>query len=235
MNEVEALRRVYARLRELVDAVGPGDMGRSVPGTAWDVRGLLGHLVVSIGGFASLLRQGQPAWDNVRGDHAAAAVRKAMRSALAQWRRPGAVDIPSQMIPGMRVVDVALADAVAHTWDLAAALDQEHGLDDDVVGLAYRRWATGISDPRCRYMLLGPDVTMFDGAPVLDRLLALLGRTRPAHAGEAAGAGPAAQRGTNRQASHPGDDGATSVGGAGLQRPARAEGDQHHQRDAHEQ
>lgn len=191
MHEIEALQRVYARVQELVDAVGPEDMGRSVPGTAWDVRGLLGHLVVSIDGFASLLRHGQPDWDkDVPDDDVAAAVRESLHMALAQWRRPGADVIPSQMIPGIRLIDVALADAVAHTWDLAVALDRDLSLDDDVVRLAYQRWAQGAADPNSKYRLLTPDLSMSDGATLLDRLLGLLGRARHRHTSRAPRADP---------------------------------------------
>jgi uncharacterized protein (TIGR03086 family) len=234
VHEVEALQRVYARLQEFLDAAGPDDMARSVPGTAWDVRGLLGHLVVSIDGFASLLRQGQPDWDkNIPGDDVAAALRQSIHMALAQWRRPGADKIPSRMVPGIRLIDVALADAVAHTWDLATALDGDVGLDDDVVHLAYQRWARGVADPHSKYRLLAPDVSMSDGATVLDRFLGLLGRTRPGHTDQA-GAAPVDER--RHEPSAPGGGhGAASDGRAQLQWPARAEGGQHHQRDADEQ
>jgi uncharacterized protein (TIGR03086 family) len=128
--------------------------------------------------LADLLRGEQPNWDkDTLGDDPAAALRKTVQAALAQWRRPGAVDTPSQMVPGMRVVDFALADAVAHTWDLATALGRDPGLDEDAVRLAYDRWAHGAAETGRQFGAFGPAVSIPDDAPVLDRYLGLLGRT----------------------------------------------------------
>lgn len=178
MNEVDALQSTYARAQQLVDGLEPMDMARPTPCSEWNVRALLAHFVAAIDGLAGLLRGEKPDWEkDALGADPAATLRQSVLEALAQWRHPRAVDTPSPMVPGMRVVDLALADAVAHTWDLATALGRDPELNEDAVRLAYDRWAHGAADAGRQFGAFGPEVRVPDDAPLLDRFVGLLGRT----------------------------------------------------------
>lgn len=178
MNEVEALLSTYARVLALVDGLKPADLTRPSPCSEWNVRALLAHLVAAIDGLAGQLRGEKPDWaKDALGDDPVATLRRSVQEALVQWRRPGAADTPSPMMPGMRIIDLALADAVAHTWDLATALGRDPMLDEDAVRLAYDRWAHGAADTGRQFGAFGPEISVPDDARLLDRFVGLLGRT----------------------------------------------------------
>ncbi|MGH3936044.1 MAG: TIGR03086 family metal-binding protein [Pseudonocardiaceae bacterium] len=178
MDEIEALQSTYARMQVLVDGLEPADLTRPSPCSEWNVHALLAHLVAATDGFAALLRGEKPDWaKDALGDDPATTLRQSVREALVQWRRPGAADAPSPMMPGMRMIDMALADAVAHTWDLATALGRDPMLDEDAVRLAYDRWAHGAADTGRQFGAFGPEISVPDDARLLDRFVGLLGRT----------------------------------------------------------
>ena len=79
-------------------------------------------------------------------------------------------------MPGMLVVDFAMADAVTHGWDLAAALGQPLGLDERLVAVVHERWDGEPAEIGRTYDVFGPRVDVPADAPVTDRLLGLFGR-----------------------------------------------------------
>jgi len=112
VQELEALRSAYQRA-QLVDEVEPGDLTRPTPCSDWDVRGLVAHSVAGADGLAVQLRGVTPDWQkDTLGDDPAAELRQSLQNALTEWRRPGAVETASPMVPGMRIIDFAPADAV---------------------------------------------------------------------------------------------------------------------------
>lgn len=125
----------------------------------------------------ALLHDEEPDWGkDVLGADPAGAVRRSVTSALAAWAEPGAVDKPSQQMLGMRIVDFAMGDAVAHAWDLAAALGRPLELDDDLVETGYARWEGEPAEQGRAYGVFGSRVAVAADAPVLDRFVALFGR-----------------------------------------------------------
>lgn len=63
--------------------------------------------------MAVQLRGVTPNWQkDTLGDDPAAELRQSLQNALTEWRRPGAVQTASPMVPGMRIIDLAPADAV---------------------------------------------------------------------------------------------------------------------------
>jgi uncharacterized protein (TIGR03086 family) len=177
MDEMQVLTTAYDRTAALTGTLTADDLRRPTPCSDWDVRALLGHVVAGTDGLVAMLRAEAPDFgkDDL-GDDPAARVRRSRDEALAAWSEPGAVDTPSQQMPGMRVVDFAMADAVVHCWDLAAALGQPCGLDDEVVRPVWERWSGDAADTGRQYSAFGPAVEVPAAAPLLDRLVGLLGR-----------------------------------------------------------
>ena len=100
VQELEALRSAYQRA-QLVDEVEPGDLTRPTPCSDWDVRGLVAHSVAGADGLAVQLRGVTPDWQkDTLGDDPAAELRQSLQNALTEWRRPGAVETASPMVPG---------------------------------------------------------------------------------------------------------------------------------------
>jgi len=177
MNEYDALERTYARIERLVANASDGDLARPTPCADWDVRALLGHLFNVVAQFPVLLRGEQPDWSATPdlGDRHAT-FRALADENLAAWRAPGALDAPSTLLPGMKMVDFNLCDAVVHAWDLARALGEDPALDADAVALVYETWRNAPVDEGRKYGAFGPAVDVPVDAPVIDRLLGLLGR-----------------------------------------------------------
>lgn len=91
----------------------------------------------------------------------------------AAWEgmsRAGGVDFPGE-VAGI----VALTEVVIHGWDVAAATGQDY--DADPVALdAVLPHVTAIAAEGPVEGLFGPAVAVADGAPTLDRIVALAGR-----------------------------------------------------------
>lgn len=177
MSELEVLQAAFARTTELVEALAPDDLSRPTPCSDWDVRALLVHIVAANDGLVAVLHDQEADWGkDALGDDPAEAVRRSLGQALSAWSEPGAVERPSQQMPGMRVVDFAVGDAVVHCWDLATALGQDAGLDPAHVQLVRDRWEGEPAEQGRAYGVFGPEVAVADDAPPADRLAALLGR-----------------------------------------------------------
>jgi uncharacterized protein (TIGR03086 family) len=177
MSELDVLRTAFAQTQEAVDGLREGDLQRPTPCTEWDVRALLVHVVAAHDGLVALLHGEQADWGrDALGDDPAGAVRRSTQAALAAWAEPGAVDTPSQQMPGMRVVDFAMADAAAHGWDLATALGRRFALDDADVEVLSARWTEQAAETGRTYGVFGPRVDVPVDAPALDRVLGLFGR-----------------------------------------------------------
>lgn len=178
MDPVDALERCYAVARPLVAAVGEGDLAKPTPCPDWDVRTLLSHLVTVTETFPIMLADGEPDWsrDALADRDPLDAFDEAVATNLEAWRVPGAVEKDSSLMPGMKVFDFNLMDAVVHTWDLATALGVEVELPGDAVELLLERWEGSPADTGRQYGAFGPEVAVGESDAPLDRLLGMVGR-----------------------------------------------------------
>ena len=177
MELVDALEQTYGQTEKVIANITDADLAKPTPCADWDVQTLLEHLVNVVQQFPVMLGGEEPDWsakpplaDRVGEWRAAAAAN------LAAWRVPGAVETPSNMMPGMNMIDFNLCDAVVHTWDLAHAIDQDPGLDPDVAEVVLDVWAQAPMDDARKYGAFGAEVEVSDNARPLDKLVALLGR-----------------------------------------------------------
>ena len=177
MTQIEVLRAGHDRTQELVDRMSPQDLSRPTPCSEWDVRALLAHVVAATDGLVAMLHDEKPDWGkDALGDDPAATVRQSLTASLEAWQEPGSLERPSRQMPGMLVVDFALADAVAHAWDLASALGQPLGLDDELVAVVHQRWDGEPAETARTYEVFGPRVDVPADASATDRFLGLTGR-----------------------------------------------------------
>ncbi|MBS2939307.1 TIGR03086 family protein [Nocardioides sp. J2M5] len=147
-----------------------------VPG--WTARDVVGHLV---GWFRAFLAAGGvdlPPGPSVADDpdgawrHQAAAVQELLvERGEASFTHPFAGT--------HRLADAVdrfyTADVFMHSWDLARATGQDHGLDEDFAAqvLEGMQLIEGMLRESGQY---GPAVTVADDAPVVDRLMGFIGR-----------------------------------------------------------
>ena len=185
-------RALEATLRT-VAAVRPDQLSRPTPCPGLDVRAMIEHLVQGNFGFAKVA-EGEPylgggggsdavadvVGHGVADDPAAALAASAGRVAEA-WRRPGVLDqmcrLPFGDMPGRFALALHLVEVLVHGWDVAKATGLDTKLDPELAGAALRTVEMAVTDDlRGPGGPFGPEVDVFEDAPVGDRLVAFLGR-----------------------------------------------------------
>lgn len=172
------------RMADLIRAVPDDDLHAPTPCAEYSVGDLLDH----IGGMALAFRaaavksplEGGPSGDaaNLGADWRSRIPRDLVALAEA-WRDPdawtgmtaaGGVDLPAETA-GIVVLD----ELVIHGWDLAKAIDQSEGYEgpglEAVHAMVQQFRGAGVEG------LFGPEVPVRDGAPLLDRVIGLTGRS----------------------------------------------------------
>jgi uncharacterized protein (TIGR03086 family) len=136
---LDALDRVYANANRLVAGVAGDQWGRPTPCSEWDVRQLVNHMTgTSKVGAAAASRGSRPSDDDHLGDDPVGAFAAAARATQLAWRAEGAtegqVSVPADM-PAVAALGVTILDIGTHSWDLATATGQDHGLDEPTIAL----------------------------------------------------------------------------------------------------
>jgi uncharacterized protein (TIGR03086 family) len=190
MDAIDALDAVGRRNVELVAQVKPEQWDDPTPCPEWNVRTLVGHLIAGRYLYRGLLegapiaelrpmleRQGEAA-----GNDPVAACETAVRSISEAFARPGALERTVHHrigdMPGSELLLQLVADCVVHSWDLATAIGQDPGLDEQLVQIAYEFYATLMQkDVVYSYgWFKAPAKPLPEGATPLERLIHLVGR-----------------------------------------------------------
>lgn len=177
MRELALLESAYGQSITNVESLTLDDLHRPTPCPEWDVQALLVHMTATSTGLVAMMRDQAPDWDKDElGEDPAPVMRRALTAALAAWSQPGATEVPSGQMPGMRLVDFAMADALAHGWDLAAALGRPLEIDDALIEMVHERWDGEPAETGRKFGVFGRRVEVPSDAPVLDRFLGSFGR-----------------------------------------------------------
>lgn len=180
MAPVDALASGYDSMERLVRSLAPEDFGAQTPCEQWVVRDVLEHVLGNIEVFIGVARDGKPfemPEERERlGPDPAASLRAAADENIQAWRGSDAVDTPTGMIPGVTLFDINLADTVMHTWDIAKAVGRDPGLDPEVVDIVLGKMEGEWHRIGHTMGAFGPPCDAPEGAPPLDRLVALTGR-----------------------------------------------------------
>ena len=153
----------------------------ATPCDGWSASDLLAHQCAILNGVAAVASTGQMAAPTPPEDMSdpQAAWRESRDNVLVSLDRQGVLAQQGPFWFNSATVDdmvgIVMWDAVAHTWDLAQAVGQDHALDDGLLQASYDVVAP-MSD-----MLVesGRTVAVIDvaaDAPILDRYLGLVGR-----------------------------------------------------------
>lgn len=175
------------QLEKLFAEVTPQDLDRPTPCAEFDLRQLLSHTVGGLHRLAYLGEGGQAqdvaaATGGIPDDGWPAALQRARARVEAAWADDAALDRPTVApwgeVPGRAAVGGYVLEAVAHSWDIARALDSTLPLDE-VLGGAALGIARSVLAPERR----GGEVPFGEVQPapadadVYTRLAAWLGRT----------------------------------------------------------
>jgi uncharacterized protein (TIGR03086 family) len=186
----DLLEPVLADLSDVVSRVGADDLQRPTPCTRMDVEALRDHVVGWVQFFAAALADPQrsgprPDADGYRGaddeGDPADRVREAGSALLRAAREDGTVEqvvLAASRMDRPALLAMILGEYVLHGWDLARALDVrwEPSSEACEASLAFFR---GMIAPEYRVgesAYFGPEVSVPDDAPALERLLGFAGR-----------------------------------------------------------
>lgn len=186
---VELDRRVYDAGLALVRRATRADLDRPTPCAGWTLADLVGHMTAQNHGFAAAARgmgaaeevwRVEPLGDDPAGTYAAsvADVTAAFGDADADARFVLG-DIGPDPFPARQAVGMHLVDGIAHGWDVAKALDLSFEVDDDAL-VAGWQVASAVPDGEFRTAPgspFAPAVHAAENAPMLDRIVAALGRS----------------------------------------------------------
>lgn len=157
------------------------DWQNATPCDGWNATDLLQHQCAVLNGVNAVASTGAMAKpsppDDMSDPQAAwAATRDALLATLDQ---PGVLAQKGPFWFGAETVDdmigVVVFDATGHTWDLAQATGQPHGLSDGLAQACYDA-VEPLSDMMVETGRTGPRIEIADDAPIVDRYLALVGR-----------------------------------------------------------
>ncbi|OLB80997.1 MAG: TIGR03086 family protein [Actinobacteria bacterium 13_2_20CM_2_71_6] len=197
MDLIEQYRRSVAGFTERVRQVRPEQWSAPTPCTGWDVRTLVNHVVNEerwlppIFAGATVAEVGDRFDGDLLGDDPAGNATEAAREADAAITEPGALDRIVHLsfgdFPATEYLSQVLADHLVHSWDLAAAIGADRGLDAETVrGCA--EWFVEREEIYRQMGAIGPRPELPADAGEQDRLIAAFGRDPAWNAGGAGGA-----------------------------------------------
>ena len=186
MEPLDAFALASSTFVGVLDQVRPDQLTSPTPCDDWDVKELLGHLIVGCQMTVALLDgasqdEAKSYWGQVFGDDVADVCREAIAAeqlryrTVTDWDRPVhhvVGDIPSGQLLGFRIGDLTL-----HAWDLATAIGVDDGIPDELAAVIYENMKPMEAFIGEIGMFgSGPSGTVAADAPVKVRLLDLTGR-----------------------------------------------------------
>lgn len=191
MNVRELDRRAMAVTAQIVSAVTPRHWDDPTPCAGWRVADLLAHLLGQYHGFA-LAASGEPtpieafAPRPVRPAELAGNYATAAELVTAAFAEDGVPErrfyLPEiragGSFPATAAIGFHLVDEVVHAWDLATSIGVPVDFDAEVLraALAIARQVPNDPASRGEGAAFGPGCDPGPDRPVLDRVVALLGR-----------------------------------------------------------
>jgi uncharacterized protein (TIGR03086 family) len=183
MDYIEALEISWAQGAALVDGLRYEDLDAPTPCAGWGIRELLNHVLgetlmmtLANRGQATGLDHGDLVGD---GSDLADTWQTTARENVESWRDgdlAGERTYPYGTFPADVAVVINLGEVLLHNWDLAHATGRNYVLDDELATPVHDLYTSVPLDEKRAHGVFGPDLGAAPGAPVGDRLLALLGR-----------------------------------------------------------
>lgn len=182
-----ALVAAYAHAADIVAGVGSNQLTGRTPCPDYDVATMVDHLVGAGWRAVELGRGATPTsaeFPHVELTDAPGQLREAGAQAAAAWtddRLSATTTMPwGETYTGSTLVDMYLAELVAHGWDLAVATGQTPGCDQGLAAAALAG-AHLMLRPEYRDMMgvgnpFGAEQPVGDGATTLARFAAFMGR-----------------------------------------------------------
>jgi len=186
MEPLDAIAAASSTFVAVLDQVGTDQLGVATPCEEWDVRDLLGHIIVGSQMAVALLDgasqdEAKAFWGQSFGDDV---VDRCRETVADQLDRLGAVSDWDAVVhhtigdvPASRLLEFRIGDLTLHAWDLATAIGVDDGIPDDLATVALGQilpMAPFIGE--IGIFGAGPSGSVGEDAPALTRLLDLTGR-----------------------------------------------------------
>jgi len=185
-----ALYEAYGQAADIVAGIRPDQLGAPTSCPAYDVAGLVDHIVGAGHRAAALGRGETPVGDefpHVELSDAPDELARGRKEAEAGWaddaRLSATTTMPwGEVYVGSTLVDMYLAELAAHAWDLASATGQLERLDDAGLAVTALEGARAMLKPEYRNLAepgspFGSEVEAPADATDWDCLAAFMGRT----------------------------------------------------------
>lgn len=176
MDPLAQMAELVPLLVGLAAGIGAADLERPTACEAFDVAGVLGHMVAAATMFGAAYR-GEPAPPGVPPD-VLAEFGPAMAQLHAAMAAPGALAAsiagPFGEVDGATFARFVVLDGLVHGWDLATATGQNYEPSSELVAQA-DAFARGAIEA-LRGDAFGPEVAAAPGVSPIERLAAFTGR-----------------------------------------------------------
>ncbi len=135
---LNALDEIYANANRLVGSVRADQWDDKTPCSEWNVRDLVQHMTGTTNVCLAAATRTELDQNAEPGEDPAADFAAASAATAAAWRGEGAlegmVSVPADM-PAIAALGVNIIDIGTHVWDLATAIEQDHGLTPEVIAM----------------------------------------------------------------------------------------------------
>ena len=177
-NPADLYRAATDRAVAVARGTTTDQLGLATPCAEWTVQELLDHLVggttylgTALGGPEPTVASGATAEDFATG--VAACLARLADPAALEHRSPSPLGFEWS---GLEATAGTFMDVLVHTWDLATATGQAHGIDPALAEACVAMFLPDMPEHGRAGGIVGPAVTVADDAPALDRLLGAMGR-----------------------------------------------------------
>ncbi|GAA4012189.1 TIGR03086 family metal-binding protein [Allokutzneria multivorans] len=176
----DLMARAAAPFLEIVGNIEPHHLSAPTPCSEFDVQALIDHFLHWAPSLEGAARKEAVAPGALPGPWSEALKTQVART-LTAWRPAsawegmttmgGSFELPADLVAGM-----VIGEFVLHGWDLARATNQHAEWDADVVSYVYAEVARSADQGRSMGVY-GPEASVSENAPILEKALALSGRS----------------------------------------------------------
>jgi len=186
MEPLDAIALASSTIVDVLDQVGPEQLGSATPCEGWDVEELIGHVIKGSRMTVALLDgasrdESMEFLSQTFGDDVVGGCREAIAAQLDRFLIVSDWDVivhhPVGDVPASQLLGFRTGDLTLHSWDLATALGIDDAIPDDLAAVVYESMlpmAAFIGD--IGMFGAGPSGTVGEDAPLKTRLLDFTGR-----------------------------------------------------------
>lgn len=183
MRRVTALIDVLTFQVHVTDQVSVAELSNPTPCDAWTVRDVLAHSVAVTRKFADFAAEITDAprtpTNDLLGDDHVAAVRSEANRAITAWStaNPNRMcHLPFGTFNATEAAGINLVDVMAHTWDIATAIDLKLSADSELWRVAHEAAVALIGESR-DLEHYGPALDPANDATPMDQFASFVGRS----------------------------------------------------------